>query len=242
MKNKSLVGLFSVACSITTFQVDAAEQYHDFGFVGIGGSYGQSVFSAEENAEVGIEPNIFYNGEYGFVDGGLINVSVLPYLGITGQWRFSEETDSLPDGINNRDGNGELGITLGTVGARLTYLHDITNEHNGYELQLHLGRAFDTFIDDFTIAPYVEIDYRDKRLSQHIYGISANEATSSGLNAFDSNSSFVYQTGMVGLYSITPDWLVIGKIDLEHHDSSSDLIQRDIGWNVSLGITYKFTN
>lgn len=245
MKKKRLTGLIITVCSVATFQANANEQYDDFGFVGIGGTYGQSVFSDDSKASLNVEPNIFYNGEYGFVDGGLVNVSVLPYIGISGQWRFSEVSDdllSLPNGINNRDGNGELGITLGTVGARLTYLHDVTDEHNGYEIQLHLGQAYDTFIEDFTLAPYVEIDYRDKRLSQHLYGISTTEATHSGLNAFDAESSFVYQTGLIGIYSITSDWLALGKIELEHHDSDSALVQRDIGWNVSLGITYTFLN
>jgi len=245
MNNKQWKILCAGICTVASFQVNAQEQYYDFGFVGLDGKYTQSVFSEDDEGSFSVAPDIFYYGEYGFINGGLVNVSVLPYLGISGQWRFSEVSDdisSFPSGINNRDGNGELGITFGTVGARLTYLHDVTNEHDGYELQLHFGYKFDTPIDDFTLTPYAEIDYRDKRLSRHLYSVSATEAAASGLNEFEADASFVYKTGLIGLYSLTPDWLALAKIDLEHHDSNSSLIQRDIGWGVSLGITYQFTN
>ena len=243
-KIKYLAGVIG-ACSLASFQVNAQDQYYNFGFVGGAVSVGQSVFSDESGATGSVGPNLFYNGEFGFVDGPLINVSVLPYLGVTGQWRFAEVTDdnvSLPNGIDDRDGNGELGFTLGTVGARLTYLQDVTDEHDGYELQLHLGYAIDTAIKDFTLTPYAEIDYRDKDFSQHLYGISAVESARSGLSQFDANNSFVYKTGVIGLYSISSNWLGLARLDIEHHDSDSALVQRDVGWNVSLGITYKFTN
>ncbi|TEW52558.1 MipA/OmpV family protein [Psychromonas algicola] len=245
MKKIKYLGLLIGACSLASFQVNAQDQYYNFGFVGGAASVGQSVFSDESGATGSVGPNLFYNGEFGFIDGPLINVSVLPYFGLTGQWRFAEVTDdnvSLPNGIDDRDGNGELGFTLGTVGARLTYLQDVTDEHDGYELQLHLGYAFDSVIKDLTLTPYAEIDYRDKDFSQHLYGISAAESTRSGLSQFDADNSFVYRTGVIGLYPITSNWLGLARFDVEHHDSDSALVQRDVGWNVSLGITYKFTD
>jgi len=228
--------------SLISLPTQAAEQYYNFGFVGVDTQYEQSVYAEKGETSLSLVPDLFYYGEYGFIDGNLINVSVLPYLGISGQWRFSEADDELPKGINERDGNGELGITLGTVGARFTYLQDVTNTHNGYELQLHLGYKFNTFIEDFTLTPYAEVDYRDQRLSQHLYNISTAEAANSGLDAFEADSSFVYKTGLIGIYSLTPDWLGLAKFGLVHHDSESPLIQRDIGWSMSLGITYQFTN
>ncbi|PKG40372.1 MipA/OmpV family protein [Psychromonas sp. Urea-02u-13] len=244
MKCKQWIGLIISTVAVTSFQATAQEQYYDFGFVGLDGKYSQSVFT-EEQGNFSVVPDIFYYGEYGFVDGGLVNVSVLPYLGISGQWRFAEvsnDVDSLPSGIEDRDGDGELGITLGTVGARLTYLHDVTNVHDGYELQLHLGYKFDTPLTDFTLTPIAEIDYRDKRLSQHLYNVSTTEAIASGLNEFEADGSFVYKAGLVGIYSFTPKWLGLIKLDVEHHDSDSSLIQRDLAWGLSLGVTYKFTN
>ncbi|WP_371976564.1 MipA/OmpV family protein [Enterovibrio norvegicus] len=234
-----LSGLTLLALSMN---VSAQEKYQDFGFVGGGVTMGESVFSSD-GTKAGVEPNLFYNGEYGFIDGSLVNYSVLPWLGISGQWRFAEvsnDFDDIPNGINDREGNGELGITLGTVGARLTYLHDVTGEHDGYEVQLHLGRAFDTPFEQFTLSPYVEVDYRDEKLSNHLYGISVGESSASGLDAFNADSTWVYKSGLIGIYDFSDAFIGLSKLEFEHHDSDSALIQRDVGWQFSIGAAYKF--
>lgn len=214
-----------------------------FGIVGGSATYGESVFSIKDTPQFGATPNLFYSGPIGFIDGSLANRQALPYVGISANWRFAEVSDTfadLPDGINDRDGNGELGITLGTVGARLTYLQDVTSEHNGYEVQLHLGRTLETWLPPFTLTPYLEVDYRDKKLSHHLYNVSAQEAAASGLNEFKADSTFVYQAGIIGLYEFTPSWIGISKAEFMHHDSDSPLIQRDVGWSFEVGLTYRF--
>ena len=214
-----------------------------FGIVGGNATYGESVFSIKDTPQFGATPNLFYSGPIGFIDGSLANWQALPYVGVSANWRFAEVSDTfadLPNGINDRDGNGELGITLGTVGARLTYLHDITSEHNGYEVQLHLGRTLETWLPPFTLTPYLEVDYRDKKLSHHLYSVSAQEAAASGLNEFKAESTFVYQAGIIGLYEFTPSWIGISKAEFVHHDSDSPLIQRDVGWSFEVGLTYRF--
>lgn len=224
--------------------VSAQQQYYDFGFIGGSTVFGQSVFSVNDEASFSVEPNLFYNGKYGFIDGSLVNVSILPYFGVSGNWRFaqvSNDLDDIPSGITNRDGNGELGVTLGTVGARLTYLHDVTNEHRGYELQLHLGRTLSLPFDHLTITPYVEVDYRDRKLSEHLYSVSEHESSRSGLEQYRSESSWVYQAGLIGLYTLSENWIGLGKLEFEHHNNASPLIQHDLGWSASIGITYKFT-
>ncbi|NOH81007.1 MipA/OmpV family protein [Vibrio sp. RE86] len=223
----------------------AEDKYYDFGFVGASATYGQSVFTDGNKAQASLEPNLFYNGKYGFVDGSLVNISILPYVGFSGNWRFSEvsnDFDDLPDGINDRDGNGELGLTIGTVGARVTFLHDVTDQHDGYEVQLHLGHTLDLPFEQLTFTPYIEIDYRDSKLSRHLYSISAQEATQSHFDSFEADETWVYQAGLISIYDITQDWLGLAKLEVQHHDSNSPIIQRDLGWNISLGIVYKFTD
>jgi len=245
MNRANYLYLFCSSLVAVTRPAMAQDNYYDFGFVGASVAYGQSVFSDKDEAQISLEPNLFYNGEYGFIDGSLVNVSLLPYVGLTGNWRFaqvSNDFDNLPSGIEDREGNGELGVTLGTVGARLTYLHDVTSVHNGYEVQLHLGRTLTTPYPQFTLTPYVEVDYRDRKLSRHLYSVSPDEAVESGLNQHDATRSWVYQAGLIGIYNITPTWLGLAKFELEHHDENSPLVQRDLGWSMSLGITYKFTD
>lgn len=238
-----MVRRIALALSITLGSTQLSFANQEYGIVGGSLTYGESVFSTKSPPQLGATPNLFYSGSKGFIDGSLANWQLLPFVGLSGNWRFAEVSDTfvdLPNGIQDRDGNGELGITLGTVGARLTYLHDVTSEHNGYEVQLHLGRTLETWAKPLTITPYLEVDYRDKKLSEHLYGISSSESSASGLEQFDAESTFVYQAGLIGLYEFTPRWIGISKMELTHHDSNSPLIQRDVGWSLEFGITYRF--
>ncbi|CAH6802244.1 conserved exported hypothetical protein [Vibrio chagasii] len=238
-----MVRRIALALSVTLGSTQLSFANQEYGIVGGSLTYGESVFSTKSTQQLGATPNLFYSGPKGFIDGSLANWQLLPFVGLSGNWRFAEVSDTfvdLPNGIQNRDGNGELGITLGTVGARLTYLHDVTSEHNGYEVQLHLGRTLETWAKPLTITPYLEVDYRDKKLSNHLYGISSRESSASGLNQFDAGATFVYQAGLIGLYEFTPRWIGISKMELTHHDSNSPLIQRDVGWSLEVGLTYRF--
>ncbi|CAH6829482.1 conserved exported hypothetical protein [Vibrio chagasii] len=238
-----MVRRIALALSVTLGSTQLSFANQEYGIVGGSLTYGESVFSTKSTPQLGATPNLFYSGPKGFIDGSLANWQLLPFVGLSGNWRFAEVSDTfvdLPNGIQNRDGNGELGITLGTVGARLTYLHDVTSEHNGYEVQLHLGRTLETWAKPLTITPYLEVDYRDKKLSNHLYGISSRESSASGLNQFDAGATFVYQAGLIGLYEFTPRWIGISKMELTHHDSNSPLIQRDVGWSLEVGLTYRF--
>ncbi|WP_028022137.1 MipA/OmpV family protein [Enterovibrio calviensis] len=242
MMKFGLAPMSGLTLLVLSMNVAANDKYDDYGFVGGSVTVGESVFS-NDGTSGGVEPNIFYNGEYGFIDGSLLNYAVLPWVGISGQWRFAEvsdDFDDIPNGINDRDGNGELGVTIGSVGARLTYLHDVTDEHNGYEVQLHLGRAFDTPFEQFTLSPYVEVDYRDAKLSNHLYSVSANESRTSGLDSFNAGSTWVYKSGLIGIYDFSEEFIGLSKLELEHHDSDSPLVQQDLGWQFSIGAAYKF--
>ncbi|MEZ9698792.1 MipA/OmpV family protein [Vibrio sp. 10N.261.46.E12] len=238
-----MVRRITLALSIILGSTQLSFANQEYGIVGGSLTYGESVFSTKSGPQLGATPNLFYSDPKGFIDGSLANWQLLPFVGLSGNWRFAEVSDTfvdLPNGIQNRDGNGELGITLGTVGARLTYLHDVTSEHNGYEVQIHLGRTLETWAKPLTVTPYLEVDYRDRKLSNHLYSISNRESSASGLNQFDAGSTFVYQAGLIGLYEYTPRWIGISKMELTHHDSNSPLIQRDVGWSLEIGLTYRF--
>ncbi|MCQ1058460.1 MipA/OmpV family protein [Photobacterium sp. ZSDE20] len=217
-------------------------KYKNFSFVGAGLAVGETVFS-DKGSRPSIKPYIFHHSDYGFIDGSLANLALTPWFGLSGNLRLSEvsgDFDDIPTGIDDRESSGELGVTLGTVGARLTYLHDITDKHNGYEVQLHFGRAFDTPLERLTLSPYVELNYRDNNLSGYIYSVSERESNASGFQQFKSGDTWVYKGGVTGLYDISHHLLGVSKLELEYHDSDSPLVQNDFGWKFSVGAAYRF--
>ncbi|MFD2176558.1 MipA/OmpV family protein [Veronia pacifica] len=240
-----LVGAMSMASvpSYAFFEKPEDGKFYDYGFIGVSAVADKSVYSADNKAKFRLSPSTFYNGEFGFVEGTLFNVSVLPYVGLSGNWRFaevSEDVTTLPKGIKERDASGELGVTFGTVGARITLLHDVTSQHDGYELQLYLARAFELPIDGLSISPFVGADFRDKKLSNHLYGISAAEAAASGLKAFTESNTRSFKTGITGLYEVFPNWNILGKVKLNYHDTESPLVRQRFGIATSLGVVYSF--
>jgi outer membrane protein len=239
MMKKILPLILALTASMTTAQ----EGFQEYGIVGASGTFGQSVYSTGSSANFGLTPTIFYYSDHGFIDGSLVNFSVLPYLGISGNWRFSEVSDtfdSIPTGINDRKGNLELGITLGTPGARITYLHDISNVHQGSEIQLHLGKTLETPLSNLSLTPYIEVDWRDKKFSNHVYGVSAAESIASGLAEYNASTNLVYKAGLIGLYDLSDNFVVLSKARIERHNDESPIVQRKLGYSFELGLTYKF--
>lgn len=233
------IGLGVLALSAEAY---SQEKFKNFSFVGAGVTVGETVFT-DNGTQLGAEAYLFHHSKYGFVDGTLANYAILPWFGLSGNLRISEVSDDfndIPNGIEDRDSNGELGVTFGTLGARLTYLHDVTDRHNGYEVQLHLGRVLDTPFEKVSLSPYVQINYRDDKLSDHLYSISQNESNASGLSSFDAENTWVYQGGIITLYDYSDKILGISKLEFEHHDSDSPLVRNDLGWKFSIGAAYTF--
>ncbi len=219
-----------------------ASEFHNFGFIGAGVKVEQSAIDTE--AHLGFQPTAFYNGDYGFLDGTLLNLSPIQYFGVSAHYRAptANNEDSIPSGIKERDGAIEAGLTLGTVGARVSYLKDISDTHDGYEIRGHVGYAFTGFaLPQLTVAPFAEMSYYDQKLSQHLYGISAQESAASSLNTHDSDATMVYRAGAVILYPITEQWLFDSKLEFSHSDSTSPLIQNDLSWSMFVGAAYRFS-
>ncbi|RXJ74389.1 hypothetical protein CS022_04250 [Veronia nyctiphanis] len=240
--NKSIAASV-VLSGMAWSQIASAELFQDYGFVGVSGVAEQSVYSSDNKVKFRASPSLFYNSEYGFVDGTLANVAVLPWLGVSANWRFaevSEDVTNLPTGIKERDASGELGVTLGTVGARITFLHDVTSKHDGYELQMYLSKAFETPVDGLAFAPFLEADFRDKKLSNHLYGVSSSEAAASGLKQFQEANTRSFKAGITGIYEFYPDWNLLVKVRINYHDTDSPLIRQDLGVAGSLGVVYSF--
>lgn len=241
---KIVITIFSIllsSCSLAD-EKNIKHSSDATGFIGLSGIYRTTVFSVESSPRLGIVPNLFYSSNWGFIDSSLVSYNLLPYVSISANWRIAEVSntfDDLPDGISDREGNPELGFTIGTPGARISYLHDVAGVHQGYEIRAYLARSIPTPLSGYKITPFIEIDWRDKKLSQHLYGISTQETADSGLNSYQSDATWVYKAGIVGLYDLSDKWQMFNKVRIESHDSDSDLVQRNLGWLAEIGLVYR---
>lgn len=223
---------------ITATSTLAAETY---GIIGGGITVGESAY-AVDGSQAEFTPNVFYNSPRAYLDGAFGGLRLHPWLALNAQWRFAEVSDDLDTrapGIRERDGNAELGVSIGTVGARLTYLADVGDVHRGTELQLHLGRTLP--LPGFTLTPYLEIDYQSDALARHLYSVSATESAASGLRPFAADSGFVYQAGLIGLTPLRDRWILLTRLDLIRPDFDSPLLTNTLGSFFELGLVYRFS-
>lgn len=227
------------ACLFTLFSSSHATE--SYGIVGGGLSIGESAY-AVDGSQAEFTPNVFYNGPRAYLDGAFAGLRLRPWLALNAQWRLAEVSDDFDTrapGIRERDGNPELGLSLGTVGARLTYLADVGDVHDGTELQLHLARTLPW--SWLSLTPYLEIDYQSDALARHLYSVSPAEASASGLRAFAADSGFSYQAGLIALAPVRGRWIALARLDLLRPDSDSPLLTNTTGWLLEIGAVYRFT-
>ncbi len=240
MKKLSL--LLLALFSTSAMAVIGIDKDDAFGYAGASISFNQSAFTTSNSATWNFVPDLYYESKQGFIDDNLGTLYVLPYVGVSGSWRWMEvggRFSELPTGISDRNGNAEFGFTLGTPNVRLTYLHDVMSVHKGQEIQVHVSQPIST-MRRFEMVPYLEFSWRDQNLSQHLYGVSASESAASGLDQFNSGASWVYEAGIIGRYDLSRKLIMLSKIKMESHNYDSPIVQRPFGWAVELGISYQF--
>jgi len=239
MKRFSLLLLALVSTSsLAVIGIDDDE----YGYIGMGTSFNQSAFTTSSTATWNLIPELYYESDSGFIDDNLGTLYLLPYVGVSASWRWMEvggRFATLPQGIEERDGSAEFGFTLGTPNIRLTYLHDVMSVHRGQEVQLRVSKPISAY-RRFEITPYIELDWRDEKLSQHLYSVSASEAAASGLDKYDSPASLVYQAGIIGRYDLSRKLIMISKMKIESHNYDSPIVQRNFGWAFEVGVSYQF--
>ncbi|USD66814.1 MipA/OmpV family protein [Vibrio sp. SCSIO 43136] len=243
MMKKSLLLLLLLSSTLQAQVITNRDE--SYGYAGAYAWFGQSTFSTNDTAIWRLVPTVYYEGREGFIDDTLVNYYVLPHfkLGVTGYWRPSEVGGifaSAPTGIDERKGNMDIGVTFGDQNVRATYLYDITSTHSGHEVQLYVSQPLDYVFRRFELTPYLQLDWRDKKLSGHLYNVSAQEAAASGLSQYSSDSTFTYKAGLIGRYDLSRKLIVVTKAQVEAHEYNSPLVQRDYGWSLEFAVTYQF--
>lgn len=91
---------------------------------------------------------------------------------------------------------------------------------------------------------FAQSTWADKKSSNYYYGLSAQQAASSGLSAFDAQSGELFNAfGLFFSYDMNPEWVVLGSFETRQVRgavSSSPLVQQSSNPYLSLGLAYQF--
>lgn len=188
-----------------------------------------------ENAHLGVD-----GFSYDFFNSKTLTVSAL----LEPRWSFGDPEDSPLFEDIERDTALEAGLeaqlNYGNFYVSGNVLHDISDVHNGFEATVKAG--VETEIGPFKIDTRIGYAYRDKGLSQHLYGVRSDEARS-GLAAFTPDASWYPFARIEALYPLGEKTAILAFARYEHLNkdtTNSPLVSQNRDATLGLAFLKRF--
>ena len=197
-------------------------------------------------------PAITYNGERLQWLGPNVQYGLVG----TGPWRLAasasyrigvyEEDDSLAlAGMDDRESTLLAGLGFryeipGGVRLLLRYEHDVLDNIGGGAATAKISKGFQAGI--FRFSPQLQVNWLSAELTNHDFGVSAEEATFAR-PAYDTGSSVSYEAGVSSFIELTEDWRIVLSISAEFlpdEVSTSPIVADDHVFKGFAAITYIF--
>lgn len=236
------------ACLATVVQ--AGENESTF-MLGLGVSSEDSIYKGV-GRETDILPMIAYEQgrlsifgpsvSYNLIEHDAFEVSLLAQYRMDG-YDASDSADLA--GMADREGAFELGAAItyendyGEWSAQA--LTDISNEHEGYELELGWEKPM-RLSQNWSVAPAASIAYRSDDMNTYYYGVSAAEATVQRA-AYTAGGDTIYELGISAQYTIDQQQGIrIGASYQKFGDeiSNSSIVEDDSSTEISAVYIYRF--
>lgn len=213
-----------------------------------------NIYAGEDNIGV-IVPNFAYRGDNFFVKNGSLNLTLLEKgklsfgatAGIDASFlskRSRYEDNSKLAGLKERDATVEGGFYINhtTNLGRLKFkvLSDLGDKHNGQTASL--SYTFDFKQGNWNINPVLGMNWISDKKTNHLYGVSQEEATSSR-NAYQADSALNLFAGIRGRYEFTDHWDMSIHTGVTRLDSSirkSSIVDEDYTYHAAVSVNYNF--
>ena len=126
--------------------------------------------------------------------------------------------------------------------ALLRYRQDLEN-NRGEQTDFRLTAGIFSGAD-FNAGIFAQTTWANQKSANYYYGISAQQATSSGLAAFDAQSGELFSAyGLLWSYDINPQWILLGSFELRLVRGAvidSPLVQQSSNRYANIGVAYQF--
>lgn len=249
MRQATVIVSLLLSASFAT-AVQAEENESSF-MLGLGVSSGESIYKGV-GTETEVIPVIAYEKGsfflhgptlgYHFIDTDTLKVSALANYRMEG-YDASDSADLA--GMTDREGAFELGVTAayetdyGEWSA--TVLSDVSNEHEGYELELGWEKHIH-LSQNWTLSPEASIAYRSDDMNTYYYGVTAAEATAQRA-AYTAGSDTIYEIGVNAQYAIDEQQSIRVGASYQHFGdeiSNSSIVEDDSSYEVQAMYIYRF--
>lgn len=222
--------------------------------VGLGSYAASSLYAGEESESDG-NFRLEYRGNRFFAKNNSLNFRLKSFdnfsvgLTLTGQGGLLTDEDEYRDnarlaGLRERDEFSEAGLYLyhtTPLGRfKLHLLDEISDEYDGQSASL--SYTFDLKAGDWNINPYAGFGWMSHEKVNHLYGVSAAEATASRA-AYNPDSALNYFTGVRARYEIDKHWdlnLNTGAAWFDSAVSDSPIVDDETVIFGALSVNYNF--
>ena len=197
-------------------------------------------------------PAVTYNGNRFRIFGpnaqvGLVGSDDLR-LALTGQYRigvYEEDESDFLEGMDDRDSTFMAGLALQAelpwrVKISASYEHDVLDHIGGGTASLSVRRSHQLGLA--RLAPSLGVNWLGADLSQHDFGVAANEARE-GRPAYDLDETLSYEAGLSCLLDLGEDWLFIvtGAAEwLDDEVTDSPIVDEDMVFKGFAALNYLF--
>lgn len=221
---------------------------------GVAASYSPAVYNDTPSNRTVI-PVIGYEGEHLFLRGFGIGYRIFPKgstQNVVLRARYDprtlkpeDSTDVDMQRLDERKASVLGGVSyqlLSSVGMfEITAGTDIGSTHDG----LYAEAAWRVPIRQgpWGITPSVGYSYNSKRLNNHLYGVSQQEAARTRFESFDAGWNGQYFAGLSGYAYLTSNIRLVGGVrytNLDGDIAKSPIIKRGVYTSANIGIAYVF--
>jgi len=230
------------------------------GTTGLGGGFrfgNNPYISSGESDEVPLDliPLYLYEGKWLFAHGTAGGVHIYRNdkfsVSALARWRFQQldtSKDSIFDGLDRRYQTLDAGITAsyktGFGDFTFDWVADTLDNHNGQEIQLTY--RYDFVRGAWSFSPYVTWGLQNENLSNYYFGVSEEEAASSGtIPAYFVGDSQYFILGLNTSWQVTDRILFFGNVGFGGSDKAvedSPLVDKPNFSQAFVGGTYIFGN
>ncbi|TYL48499.1 MipA/OmpV family protein [Marinomonas sp. IMCC 4694] len=220
--------------------------------IGVLGMTSQSIYSGVDTSTKWL-PNISYEGEHLYFRYPDIGYRLTPKravqsfaIGLSYDPAAFDPSDSDNSDIQALEERDDAALAfasyrLGPISAKLA--QDVSGAHNGFTAQIGVGYPIPA--GNWKFIPTISYHYVDANMSQHLYGVSQSESTSTGgaIAAYTPGSTSHIKYGVRGFYPFSERLQLI--INVSHTRYNKDIVSSPIAENdrvtsVLAGINFSF--
>ncbi|NVJ96988.1 MAG: MipA/OmpV family protein [Alphaproteobacteria bacterium] len=240
-----------VACTAVWAQEDGQEKKWSVGALGL---VSVSPFAGEDT-EILPVPYLAYRGERFYLEGLEAGYHLVEPMRGPGTQFVADVIASarMTPGTSRDKVTLDAGLRLGVRGKfgslTATGLHDVTGEHDGMELRADYSYTF--MGDDYFITPSVGISWQNRKLANHMWGVTADQHADMIADGDDvvlpvyqlDGSAVNYEAGLTAIYLVNDRVNLIGFSRATYLDKdvrANPAIEKKYDLTIGLGIAYSF--